>query len=77
MLALCTCQYLNVDSMCLSVHTDVTSLPQCVLWERDYKVYYNVYAGNESPSCCSGRHGHLYCAIATVTGGLRKHDSRH
>ncbi len=43
------------------------SLPQRILWERGYKVYYNAYAGNESPNCCSGRHGHLYRAIATVT----------
>ncbi len=35
--------------VCLSV-TDVTSLPQRVLWERGYNVYRNAYAGNESPS---------------------------
>ncbi len=35
-------------SVCLSV-TDVTSLPQRVLWERSYQVYSNAYAGNESP----------------------------
>ncbi len=50
--------------VCLSV-TNVTSLPQCIVWERGYKVYYNAYAGNESPNCCSGRHGHLYYAIAS------------
>ncbi len=44
----------------------MTSLPQRVLWERGYKVYYNAYAGNESPNCCRGRHGQLYHAIATV-----------
>ncbi len=38
--------------VCLCV-TDVTSLPQRVLWERGYKVYYNAYAGNESPNCWS------------------------
>ncbi len=43
--------------MCLSV-TDVTSLPQRVLWERGYNVYRNAYAGNESPTCsCWSRHG--------------------
>ncbi len=71
---------INVDgvceSVCLSV-TDVTSLPQRILWERCYKVNYNAYAGNESPNCWSGRHGHLYRAIATVTGGLRRRDRRH
>ncbi len=36
--------------------TDVTSLPQRVLWERGYNVYHNAYAGNESPNCCRGRH---------------------
>ncbi len=36
--------------MCPCV-TDVTSLPQRVLWERGYNVYRNAYAGNESPSC--------------------------
>ncbi len=46
---------------------DVTSLPQRVLWERGYNVYYNAYAGNKSPKCCSRRHGQLYRAIATVT----------
>ncbi len=30
-------QYFNVDNVCLTV-TDVTSLPQRVLWERGYKV---------------------------------------
>ncbi len=30
--------------------TDVTSLPQRVLWERGYNVYRNAYAGNESPN---------------------------
>ncbi len=30
---------------------------------------YTTYVGNESPNCCGGRHGHLYRAIATVTGG--------
>ncbi len=57
-------------SVCLSV-TDVTS-------------FRNVYSGNETTRCTitrtlgtslltgSGRHGHLYCAIATVTGGLRR-----
>ncbi len=73
-------QFFNVDPVhlcvCLYV-TDVTSLPQRVLWERDYKVYHNVYSGIESPTCCSGRHGHLYRAIATVTGGLRRQDRRH
>ncbi len=39
-------------SVRLSV-TNVTSLPQRVLWERGYKVYYNAYAGNESPNCWS------------------------
>ncbi len=34
---------------CLSV-TDVTSLPQRVLWERGKNVYRNVYAGKESPN---------------------------
>ncbi len=56
-----------MNSVCLFVRvsvTDVTSLPQRTLWERDYKVYYNAYSGNESPNCCSGRHGHLYRAIA-------------
>ncbi len=64
-------QYFNVDRVCLSVCvsvTDVTSLPQRVLWERDYKVYYNAYAGNESPNSGSGRptwsslsrHSHRY-----------------
>ncbi len=41
--------------------TDVTSLPQCVLWERCYKVskvYSNAYAGNESVGA-----GQLYRAI--------------
>ncbi len=37
-------------SVCLSV-TDVTSLPQRVLWERGYNVYRNAYAGNEPPNC--------------------------
>ncbi len=54
-------------SVCLSV-TDVTSLPQCVLWERGYNAYRNAYAGNESPNCwstdvtCSAlsRHSHSY-----------------
>ncbi len=52
-------QYINVDrcesvrlSVCLCV-TDVMSLPQRVLWERGCKVYYNAYAGNESPNCWS------------------------
>ncbi len=35
--------------VCESV-TDVTSLPQRVLWERGYNVYRNAYAGNESPN---------------------------
>ncbi len=50
-------QYYKLDrcesvcpSVCPSV-TDVTSLPQRVLWERGYNVYRNAYAGNESPSC--------------------------
>ncbi len=51
-------QYYKLDrcesvcvSVCLSV-TDVTSLPQRILWERDYKsIYYNAYAGNESRNC--------------------------
>ncbi len=47
----------------------MTSLPQRILWERGYKVYYKAYAGNKSPNCCSGRHGHLYRAIATVKEG--------
>ncbi len=38
------------DSVCLSV-TDVTPLPQRILWERGYKVYSNTYSGNESPNC--------------------------
>ncbi len=41
--------------VCLSI-TDVTSLLQRILWERCYKVYYNAFAGNEAPNCCSGRH---------------------
>ncbi len=28
-----------------------------------------MYAGNESPNCCSGLHGHLYGAIATYVDG--------
>ncbi len=48
--------------------TDVTSLPQRILWEWGYKVYYNAYSGNESPNCCSAwptwsslsRHSHSY-----------------
>ncbi len=67
---------INVDPVRLSV-TDVTSLLQRVLSERGYKVYCNPYAGNESPNCCSGQHGHLYRLIATVTGGLRRQDRRH
>ncbi len=59
--------------VCLSV-TDVTSLPQRILWERGYTVYCNAYSGNESPN---GRHGHLYRAIVTVIGGLRRRDRRH
>ncbi len=39
------CEYVGV---CPCV-TDVTSLPQRVLWERGYNVYRNAYAGNESP----------------------------
>ncbi len=54
----CTCtwvyQYYKLDrceSVCVCVSvTDVTSLPQRVLWERGYNVYRNAYAGNESPS---------------------------
>ncbi len=72
-------QYFNMDPVHLSVYlsvTDVTSLPQRILWERDYMVYYNRYSGNESPNCCSGRHGHLYRAIDTVTGGLQRRDRR-
>ncbi len=42
-------------SVCLRV-TDVTSLPQHVLWERGYNVYRNAYAGNESPRYGYGRH---------------------
>ncbi len=57
--------------------TDVTSLPQRVPWERGYKVYHNAYAGNESPTYCSGRHCHLYRAMATVIGGLGRQDRRH
>ncbi len=57
--------------------TDVTSLPQRILWERGCKVYYNAYAGNESPNCCNGRHVRLYRAIATGTGGLWRRDRRH
>ncbi len=37
--------------VCVCV-TDVTSLPQRVLWERGYNVYHHAYAGNESPNCC-------------------------
>ncbi len=33
--------------VCLSV-TDVTSLPQRVLWEQGCNVYHNAYAGNEA-----------------------------
>ncbi len=43
--------------MCVRLSvTDVTSLPQRVLWERGYNVYCNAYAGNESPNCRSCRH---------------------
>ncbi len=45
---------------------DVTSAT-CTLGIR----LYNAYAGNKSPSCCSGQHSHLYRAIATVTGGYK------
>ncbi len=37
--------------------TDVTSLPQRVLWEQGYNVYRNAYAGNESPSWAPTWHG--------------------
>ncbi len=49
--------------MRLSV-TDVTSLPQRVLWERGCNVYRNAYAGNESPNCCMP--WSTWSAIATV-----------
>ncbi len=82
-LLLLTCLLLNVVinfcintlmwigvNLCVRVYvTDVTSIPQRVLWERGYKVYYNTYSGNESPTYCSGRHGHLYRATATVKEG--------
>ncbi len=44
--------YYIEESVCV---TDVTSLPQRVLWERGYNVYHNAYDGNESPNCCHGR----------------------
>ncbi len=74
----CYNYYINQDPVCLSVRlsvTDVTSLPQRVLWERGYNVYRNAYAGNESPKTVDA--GQLYRAIATVTGGLRRCNSRH
>ncbi len=67
-------QYYIKDSVCVSVCNGRDSLLQRVLWERGYKVYYNTYAGNESPNCCSGQ---LNRAIATVTRGLRRRDRRH
>ncbi len=67
-------QYIIQDSVCVSVCNGCDSLPQRVLWERGYIVYRNAYAGNESPKMWSGRR---WSAIATVTGRLRRRDSRH
>ncbi len=76
-----TCTAINTltrkVSVCVSVCNGCDSLPQRVLWERDYKSinqYYNAYTGNESPKMWSGRR---WSAIATVTGRLRRRDSRH
>ncbi len=59
------------DPVCPSV-TDVTSLPQRVIWERGYNVYHNAYTGNESPNCWSARGRHWSALISRHSHSYRR-----
>ncbi len=61
-----TLKWIGVNLSVYLCVMDVTSFPQRILWERDYKVYYNAYSGNESPNLqrptwsSLSRHSHSY-----------------
>ncbi len=56
--------------------TDVTSLPQRVLWERGYNVYRNAYAGNESPNCWYGAKGKFITTQASYITAFKHEEHK-